>query len=69
MEVDGWAWHVDVGRFRNDRRKGNALTTAGWTLLRFTWHDLTNRPAEVLAEIRDVLARSSAEHDHLSTPS
>ncbi|MFP5068391.1 type IV toxin-antitoxin system AbiEi family antitoxin domain-containing protein [Pseudonocardia nantongensis] len=44
VEVDGWAWHVDVGRFRADRRKGNALVAAGWNLLRFTWHDLDGAP-------------------------
>jgi very-short-patch-repair endonuclease len=55
IEVDGWAWHTDVDRFRTDRRKGNALVRAGWQLLRFTWHDLTNRPAYVLAEIRAAL--------------
>jgi very-short-patch-repair endonuclease len=56
VEVDGWAWHVDVDRFRADRRKGNALARAGWTVLRFTWHDLVNRPAYVVAEIRAALA-------------
>lgn len=56
VEVDGWAWHVDVDRFRADRHKGNALTRAGWTLLRFTWHDLVNRPGYVVAEIRAALA-------------
>ena len=56
VEVDGWAWHVDVDRFRSDRRKGNALARAGWTVLRFTWHDLVRRPAYVLAEIRAALA-------------
>ncbi len=56
IEVDGWAWHVDVKRFRADRRKGNALGRAGWTLLRFTWHDLDGDPAGVLAEILAVLA-------------
>jgi very-short-patch-repair endonuclease len=55
IEVDGWAWHTDVDRFRSDRRKGNALVRAGWQLLRFTWHDLTNRPAYVIAEIRAAL--------------
>ncbi len=55
VEVDGWAWHVDVDRFRADRHKGNALTRAGWTLLRFTWHDLVNRPGYVVAEIRAAL--------------
>jgi very-short-patch-repair endonuclease len=55
VEVDGWAWHVDVDRFRADRRKGNALTRAGWTVLRFTWHDLLNRPGYVVGEIRAAL--------------
>jgi very-short-patch-repair endonuclease len=59
IEVDGWAWHVDVDRFRADRRKGNALTRAGWTLLRFTWHDLVSRPAGVVAEIRHALAAAA----------
>ncbi|MGQ0572609.1 MAG: DUF559 domain-containing protein [Pseudonocardia sp.] len=55
IEVDGWAWHMDVDRFRADRHKGNALARAGWDLLRFTWHDLENRPAYVIGEIRAAL--------------
>lgn len=56
VEVDGWAWHIDVDRFRADRHKGNALVRGRWDLLRFTWHDLTNRPDYVVAEIRAALA-------------
>jgi very-short-patch-repair endonuclease len=52
IEFDGWAHHSDVERFRADRSKGNALVRAGWRLLRFTWHDLVNRPQYVIAEIR-----------------
>jgi very-short-patch-repair endonuclease len=52
VEVDGWAWHVDPDRFRADRRKQNALVRAGWDPLRFTWHDLDQRPSAVLTEIR-----------------
>jgi very-short-patch-repair endonuclease len=55
IEIDSWAWHVDVDRFRADRRKGNALVRAGWSVLRFTWHDLTNRPGYVITEIRVAL--------------
>lgn len=51
IEVDGWAWHSDVERFRDDRRRQNALVLAGWTVLRFTWHDLCHRPTIVVAEI------------------
>lgn len=56
VEIDGWAWHSDVARFVADRRKGNAITGAGWVLLRFTWHDLDARPAECLAELLAALA-------------
>ena len=55
IEVDGWAWHVDVERFRNDRRKGNAVGRAGWDLLRYTWHDLDGRPADCVREIAESL--------------
>jgi very-short-patch-repair endonuclease len=55
IEVDGWAYHSDVDRFRADRGKGNALVRAGWRLLRFTWHDVVNRPEYVVAEIRAAL--------------
>lgn len=51
IEVDGWAWHVDEERFLADRRKGNALVGAGWTVLRFTWADLTEDPAGSLDRI------------------
>jgi very-short-patch-repair endonuclease len=56
IEVDGWAWHVDPERFRNDRRKGNYITRCGWDLLRFTWHGLHAQPGESIAEIRETLA-------------
>lgn len=55
IEIDGWAWHHDPTRFRHDRQRQNALVLAGWTVLRFTWHDLTQRPAQVIAEIRRAL--------------
>lgn len=59
IEVDGWAWHVDAERFRNDRRKGNAITRAGWDLLRYTWHALDGEPTETVAEIAGALATAT----------
>jgi very-short-patch-repair endonuclease len=60
VEVDGWAWHVDPERFRNDRRKGNFITRSGWDLLRFTWHGLDGQPADCVAEITETLALAAA---------
>jgi very-short-patch-repair endonuclease len=51
VEVDGWAWHIDPERFKNDRRKQNALVRDGWDPLRFTWHDLDGRPRDVVDDI------------------
>lgn len=59
VEIDGWAWHVDKDRFVNDRRKQNALVRAGWTVLRFTWHDLTGARGSVVAQIVAALARAA----------
>lgn len=59
LEVDGWANHVDVERFRADRIRTNALTAAGWTVYRFTWDQLVERPWSVVATVRAALARSA----------
>ena len=56
VEVDGWTWHGDPSRFQRDRARHNALVLAGWTVLRFTWSDVTGRPDRVVAEIRRALA-------------
>ncbi|MDN5918058.1 MAG: type IV toxin-antitoxin system AbiEi family antitoxin domain-containing protein [Pseudonocardia sp.] len=59
IEFDSWAWHTDPDRFNADREKGNALVDAGWTLLRITWKELTERPDRVLARIRSALLRAA----------
>jgi very-short-patch-repair endonuclease len=56
IEVDGWAWHMTPERFVRDRQRQNAVVNGQWHVLRFTWHDLTGRPAAVITEIRDALA-------------
>jgi len=55
VEVDGWAYHRDAERFRQERRRQNELVLAGWTILRFTWDDLTHRPTAVLTKIQTAL--------------
>ena len=55
VELDGWEFHHDRRAFQRDREKSNMLTAAGWTVLRFTHHDLTRRPAYVADQLRRVL--------------
>jgi len=52
IEIDGWAFHHTQDRFQRDRRKQNDLVSLGWTVLRFTWADLVERPGYVLAAVR-----------------
>lgn len=59
IEVDGRAYHGS-SRFQYDRTRQNLLVTAGWTVLRFTWEDLTRRPDDVVAQVRAVLRAAGA---------
>ena len=56
VEVDGYAYHRSPRAFEDDRARDVTLTVAGWTVLRFTWAQITRRPAWVAAAIRRRLA-------------
>ncbi|GAA1479611.1 hypothetical protein GCM10009624_00510 [Gordonia sinesedis] len=60
IEVDGFAWHSGATEFRHDRQRQNVLVGNGWTVLRFTWADLTEHPQRVLAEIRAAIRKAAA---------
>ena len=51
IEVDGRAFHSDRRSFESDRRRQNALVLDGWLVLRFTWEQIVNDPAGVIATI------------------
>ncbi|MDQ3956960.1 MAG: endonuclease domain-containing protein [Actinomycetota bacterium] len=63
IEVDGYRWHGgDPARWRGDLRRGNALTSRGWRVLRFSWDDMQRHPVEVARTIRRaLLSEPSAE--------
>jgi very-short-patch-repair endonuclease len=52
VEVDGRRAHGSPAAFVADRRRANRLMAAGYRVLRVTWSDLTDRPAELIAEIQ-----------------
>ncbi|MBS9532479.1 DUF559 domain-containing protein [Mycobacterium sp. M1] len=56
IEIDGYAFHSSAADFQNDRTRQNTITLAGWTVLRFTWLDLTENPERVLTEIRRAIS-------------
>ena len=44
VEVDSWQAHGTQHAFQADRTLSNAVQLAGWTILRFTYADVTRRP-------------------------
>ena len=56
IEVDGRAHHSDRRSFERDRERQNMLVVRGWLVLRFTWEQITQRPHEVIAAVRDAVA-------------
>jgi very-short-patch-repair endonuclease len=57
VEVDGYAYHRSRRSFVVDRRRDTELAVAGYTVVRFTWADVTERREATLSRIVQVLAR------------
>ncbi|MEZ5246194.1 MAG: type IV toxin-antitoxin system AbiEi family antitoxin domain-containing protein [Acidimicrobiales bacterium] len=60
LEYDGVDEHTRIDRFVDDRVRQNDLTLRGWTVLRYTHVQLRDRPWEVVAQIRRLIAQRSA---------
>ena len=59
IEFDGRAFHSDDESFQLDRTRQNRLVRAGYSVLRFTWDDVTRRPGEVVALVAAHLANAA----------
>jgi len=55
VEIDGRLHEDDPDVFEHDRSRQNALTLAGWKVLRFTYRMLVEMPEYVIATIRAAL--------------
>jgi very-short-patch-repair endonuclease len=55
IEIDGWLAHSSREAFQKDRKNQNALTKAGYRILRFTWEDLTQNPEQCADTIKETL--------------
>jgi very-short-patch-repair endonuclease len=65
IEVDGWRFHATRAAFEADRQRDAMLESAGWTVLRFTWLQVSRRPAWVAERVAATLAaRSRAAASH-----
>jgi very-short-patch-repair endonuclease len=55
VEVDGWEAHRTRSAFEEDRARDVRLKLLGYTVVRFTWRQLTDDPGEVAATVRAFL--------------
>jgi very-short-patch-repair endonuclease len=56
IEVDGYTFHGHRVAFERDRRKDQALMTAGYRVVRVTWRQLVDEPLAVLVVIATALS-------------
>jgi very-short-patch-repair endonuclease len=56
LEVDGYEVHGTPRAMTADHERQRRLVASGWTVVRFTWHDVVRRPGEVAADLRAVWA-------------
>ncbi len=56
IELDGHAYHAGPDEHRADVRRANEIMADGWTVRRFTYHDLLADPDGFIATVRKVLA-------------
>ncbi len=56
VEVDGRGAHLTTRAFQSDRDRDGRLAVAGFRVVRFTWWDVTRRPAVVADRICRLLA-------------
>lgn len=57
VEADSRRWHSDATSFERDQLRHNALTTAGWKVLRVTERQVRCEPQAVADRIRGLLVR------------
>jgi hypothetical protein len=59
IELDGRI-HLDPDVHERDLPRQNDLILEGWTVLRFTWRRLQERPESIVAEVRAALRRRAS---------
>ncbi len=55
VEADGKRYHSDPDPLFGDRTRQNRVSIRRWTVLRFTWYDVTARPEYVVECVRAAL--------------
>jgi very-short-patch-repair endonuclease len=57
VETDGQRFHGHRSAFENDRLRDQRLTLAGFTVVRFTWRQVTREPGRVVHTVGGLLGK------------
>ena len=60
VEIDGYRFHSGRRAFESDHARDAELIAAGWTVLRFTWRAVVDKPETVLVRVAQALTRAAA---------
>jgi very-short-patch-repair endonuclease len=60
VELDGRAAHHTRTAFERDRARDRALQAAGWRVVRITWHQLQDEPAQIAGDLVRLLSMSGS---------
>jgi very-short-patch-repair endonuclease len=58
IEADSRRVHGTAAAFEKDRQRDQRLAAAGWTVIRCTWHQVTNEPERLTQTLRSLLPRN-----------
>jgi very-short-patch-repair endonuclease len=61
VETDGRQTHDTATAFEADRRRDQRLTLAGWRVIRCTWSQVINEPADLVRTLKVLLAKTAAD--------
>jgi hypothetical protein len=67
LELHSYTWHHSPEQMAADLTRQRRLTLQGWTVLVFTWRDVTNKPDRVADDIRAALSRAASAPTPAST--
>lgn len=60
VEADSHRVHGTATAFEKDRLRDQHLAAGGWTVIRVTWHQVTNEPERLIQTLRSLLSRRSS---------